>query len=213
MLYNKKLGYALLLSKIIFMNNGALLLINSSLKKILTIFLIISISFSVGCKKGDTGPAGAVGATGATGDKGDKGDKGDTGTANVIYTSWVYATTFVDSIMDNSNVKVGHLSVPAITSDILNKGTILVYFTFGSGTYVLPYTSYAGGKANTINYLPKAGGIIISRFTHDNSNSIALSTLLQYRVIIIPGGVSGRLASTIDLQDYNAVCEAYKIPK
>jgi hypothetical protein len=33
----------------------------------------------------------------------------------------------------------------------------MVYFTFGEGIFPLPYTSYAGGKANTISFIPNVG--------------------------------------------------------
>lgn len=155
-----------------------------------------------------TGPKGATGATGAA------GAAGAAGTANVIYSGWMYANTFGDSIIDNSNLKVGHLKVPSLSSDILNSGTVLVYFTYGGGVLVLPYSSYAGNKANTINYIPGLNKITITRFTHDNSNSVALSTLLQYRYILIPGGkVAARTAgSGPDFSDYGAVCAYYHLP-
>lgn len=137
------------------------------------------------------------------GAKGDKGDQGDPGTANVIYSSWVYATNFSDSTIDNSSLKVGYVKASALTTAILNSGTVLVYFTYGGGTFTLPYTSNAGSKPNTISYTPMLGKILITRFTHDNSNSVALSTLLQYRYILIPGGVS--TLGNVDLNDYQAV--------
>jgi hypothetical protein len=91
---------------------------------------------------------------------------------------------------------------------------VIVYFTYGGGTFVLPYTSNAGGKPNTISFTPMLNKILITRFTHDNSNSVALSTLLQYRYIIIPGGVSGgRQAAPPDYGNYAAVCKYYNIPE
>jgi len=157
-----------------------------------------------------TGPRGATGATGAA------GAAGPAGTANVIYSGWVYASTFVDSIVDNSNVKVGHLKAPSLTADILGSGTVLVYFTFGGGTFVLPYTSYAGNKVSTINYIPGLNKIIITRFTHDNTNTVNLSTVLQYRYILIPGGKeAARMAGSGNVpeySDYKAVCAYYHLP-
>lgn len=124
------------------------------------------------------------------GPQGDQGVKGDPGTANVIYSGWKYAVSFNDSTIDNSSLKVGYVSAPDLTTTRLNNSLIQVYFTYGGGNFILPYTSNAGGKPNTISYTPMNQKILITRFTHDNSNTINLSTLLQYRFIIIPGGVA-----------------------
>jgi hypothetical protein len=163
---------------------------------------------------GDQGPAGPGGATGPGGPPGPTGPAGPTGTANVIYSGWQYATGFSDSTIDNSALKVGYVKAPSLTATILNSGTVLIYMTYGGGIFPLPYTSNAGGKPNTINFTPMLSKILISRFTHDNSNSVALSTLLQYRYIIIPGSVSGGRMATPppDYTDYKAVCTYYGIP-
>lgn len=165
------------------------------------------------CSK--TGPEGPAGAKGDKGDKGDTGAKGPTGTANVIYSNWIYAANFVDSIVDNSQVKVGHLYAPGISADILNSGAVLVYFNYGAGVFALPYTSYAGGKASTVNFTPGLKKIIITRFTLDNSNSIPLSTVIQYRYILIPGGVAGRQRDAyagLDWNNYEQVKAFFSIP-
>lgn len=145
--------------------------------------------------------------------QGPAGPQGPAGTANVIYSTWKYATNFNDSTIDNSSVKVGYVAAPSLTSTILNSGTVIVYFTYGGGNFTLPYTSNAGGKPNTISYTPMVNKILITRFTHDNTNSINLSTLLQYRYIIIPGGVPGGRGPLPDHNDYEAVCKYYNIPQ
>lgn len=156
--------------------------------------------------------AGAWGA--ALSLQGPAGPQGPAGTANVIYSTWKYATSFNDTTIDNSALKAGYVAAPSLSTTILNSGTVIVYFTYGGGTFVLPYTSNAGGKPNTISFTPMFNKILITRFTHDNSNSVALSTLLQYRYVIIPGGVSGgRQAAHPDYSDYTAVCRYYNIPE
>jgi hypothetical protein len=140
-----------------------------------------------------------------------KGSNGAPGTANVIYSGWNYATNFRDTTADNTDLHAGDLSAPKLTSAILNSGTVQVYFTFGGGVYTLPYTSYAGGKLNTMSYWPRLGHFIITRFTADNSNSVALSTLLQYRYVIIPGGITADAAKHVNLNDYEAVRKYYRI--
>lgn len=137
--------------------------------------------------------------------------QGPAGTANVEYSGWNYATNFRDTTADNSVLHAGDLAASKLTQAILDNGQVQVYFTFGGGVYALPYTSYAGGKLNTMSYLPRLGHFIITRFTADNSNSVNLSTVLQYRYIIIPGGVHVATINHVDLNDYEAVRKYYRI--
>jgi hypothetical protein len=116
--------------------------------------------------------------------------KGATGSANVIYSNWNYATNFRDSTIDGSANVIATLAAPSLTTNDLTNATILVYFTFGAGEFPLPYTSFAGGKGSIISFIPEVGQFIITRFTFDNSASVSMSPLLQFRFIIIPGGVS-----------------------
>lgn len=142
-----------------------------------------------------------------------KGATGATGSANVMYSGWSFAANFKDSIVDNSAIKVGHLNVPALTTPILNSGTVLLYLNYGGGVIPLPYNSYAGGKANIISFLPKLKQIVITRFTLDNSNTVPLSTIIQYRYIIIPGGTAAPTAAKRpNLANYQEVKAYYNIP-
>lgn len=159
-----------------------------------TLFVIFSA-----CKKGDTGP------------------QGKPGTANVIYSNWSYAisTSFKDSTIDASNVKIARLNAPELVDSVIAKGTLLVYFMFGTTIEPLPYTSIAGGKVSTISFLPTSKSIVITRFAHDNTASVPLSTSLQYRYIIIPGGVvsGGRMAKPdYKSMTYEEVCNQLGIP-
>lgn len=182
------------------------------MKKLSHLFICSFVMLLVlaGCQKGDPGTTGPAGPAGPDGPA---GPQGPVGTANVIYSSWVYATNFKDSTVDNSLVKVGYVAAKSLSSTILSSGTVIVYFTFGAGNFVLPYTSNAGNKPNTIAFIPALNKIIITRFTHDNSNSVSLSTVLQYRYILIPGGISGGRGPLPDYNDYAAVCKYYNIPE
>ncbi|MBS1664896.1 MAG: collagen-like protein [Bacteroidetes bacterium] len=165
------------------------------------LLLLTFTAFFTACKKGDTGPAGAQGPAGP------QGPKGDTGVANAIWSSWAYAGTIKDSVIDNSNVSIAPLLAPALTSARIANSTILVYFTYGSGYLLLPYTSYAGNKPNTMGFVTLPGKFIITRFTHDNSNAVKLSSILQYRYVIIPGGTPAPTS-----YDYNTVTRYYHAP-
>lgn len=128
--------------------------------------------------------------------------KGATGTANVIYSDWNYASNYRDSTIDGSYEQIATLSAPSLTAADLNTATIEVFFTFGAGDFPLPYTSYAGAKGSTISFIPKNGQIIITRFTFDNSASIPMSSVLQFRFVIIPGGVNVTDALTRQIETH-----------
>ena len=138
--------------------------------------------------------------------------KGPAGSSEVLYSGWTYAKAFSDTTVDNSALKVGYITAKTLTTAVLNSGTVLVYLTYGGSVFPLPYNSFAGGKNNTINYMPLFNRIVITRFTADNSRSVALSTVLQYRYVIIP---SGKLISSMpqkDLDNYELVKKTFNIP-
>jgi len=139
--------------------------------------------------------------------------QGPAGTANVQYSSWQYAGNPRDSTIDGSALHLADLAAPALSQNIIDAGVVQVYFRLGTNAFVLPYTSFAGGKESTISFLPRLKRIIITRFTADNTNSIPLSTALQYRYVLIPGGVSlGAIKNAhIDMSDYNAVAKFLQI--
>jgi len=147
--------------------------------------------------------------------EGPTGPKGNTGTAKVIYSDWKYAEhDNRDTIIVATNQNLFNLLAPEITKHRLDSAvTLLVYLTWGSDIHHLPYTSYAGGSGNTIDYFTRVGEIILSRFTFDNSNTVKLSNILQYSYVIIPGGVAGGTKSLLSYGHYRAVCIKYGIPE
>ncbi|RZK77683.1 MAG: hypothetical protein EOO85_08225, partial [Pedobacter sp.] len=74
------------------------------------------------------------------------------------------------------------------------------------------YSSFAGGKLNTINFMPLFNRIVITRFTADNSASVALSTLLQYRYVFIPAGTQVSNLPLKDLNNYELMKKTFKVP-
>lgn len=113
------------------------------------------------------------------------------GTANVMYSSWSNLDSAVrDTTIDGSNMQAGDINAPQISQEILDKGVVNVYMKFSDDVYPLPYTSYAGGTANVVDFLPRLNKLLITRFAMDNSGSIGFATSLEYRYVIIPGGVA-----------------------
>lgn len=176
--------------------------------------------------QGATGPQGPAGATGPAGPTGPQGPVGPTGpigpagpaggAANVIYTAWsTLAQAWRDSTIDGSLLKVNHKVVNSLTSNILNMGEVLCYFQIPGDVNVfpMPYTSNAGGTANTMSYIPSLGKVIYTRFTHNNSGSVGVSSSLRFREVLIPGGLlGGRTSMDLHNMTYEQVCQNFGIP-
>lgn len=138
--------------------------------------------------------------------------QGPPGTANVIYSEWATLQHAIrDTLIDGSHLKVSHITAPAVTQDILDNGLIMVYMKFSNMVYALPYISDAGGKPNEINFRSGIGKIPITRFAFDDSGSITIGINLQFRYILIPGGVTAKMRSSF-LEDYQVVKQYYGIP-
>lgn len=117
--------------------------------------------------------------------------KGATGTANVIYSAWGYGSNPRDTMIDESKLWVVNFPASALSLADLSTASIQVYLQFGGGEEVLPYIAYAGSVNSTLSFIPEKGTILITRYTSDNSGDIEIPLSLQYRYVIIPGGVEG----------------------
>jgi hypothetical protein len=149
---------------------------------------------------------------GTDGINGTNGSQGPVGSANVIYSNWTPGSVATATNIDGTNGLAFLLPANPITQDILDKGTILVYAKFSTTILPLPHTSFAGGEPSTITYYPEVGGIRIFRFRHSGVGTTSLSTSLNYRYIIIPGGVpSGKLSRDFKKMTYEEVCNYYSI--
>lgn len=171
----------------------------------LTLFAVTSCE-----KEGPAGPQGEPGPQGEQGPKGEQGAKGNTGTANIIYSQWATLKYPVrDTLIDGSHLRVSEIVAPKLTSAILNQGLIMVYMRFSNTTYALPYISDAGSKPSEINYRSVTGKIFITRFAFDDSGSVNMSGSLQFRYVLVPGGIEAAAQSGINLYDYTEVKQAF----
>lgn len=160
------------------------------MKKFKTIFTILLFAITTISCSSDDGADGVDGVDGAP---------GPAGTANVIFSGWINAPAGTPETIDGTSGLSTSFAVPQLTADIMSKGTILVYLSFGSGTsvYTLPYTSTAGGFANTITAIASLNSIKIFRFKHAaDGTTVGLPSTLSYRYILIPGGVSASTAKS-----------------
>ncbi|MDW8849845.1 hypothetical protein SD960_07050 [Flavobacterium sp. MMLR14_040] len=179
------------------------------MKILKTIFTLLLVSlFTISCSSDD-------GTNGTNGVDGQPGATGATGTANVIYSAWLTAPVAAAETVDGTSGMSTSLVVPELTDDILSKGTVLVYVSFGSGTFSLPYTSTAGGFVNTITAVSTLKKIKLFRFRHDQGGTVNLPTSLSWRYILIPGGVAAATSKTAKLDyskmSYQEVCAHFNI--
>lgn len=132
--------------------------------------------------EGQQGPQGPEGQPGA---QGPEGPGGADGNANVIVSEWKLSHTSKDTIIDGTDLRIATVDAPELTQNIINKAAVMVYMNFGNnGYFVLPYTSYAGGKTSTLSYFYTTKKIRPTRFTHDNGSNLPLS--VNYKYVIIP---------------------------
>lgn len=183
------------------------------LKSIITIFLLAI--FAISCSS-DDGTDGVDGINGTNGTDGAAGATGATGTANVIYSAWVNAPAAATETIDGTYGSSTSIDAPELSTDILNKGTVLVYMSFSGGVYPLAYTSTAGGSANTITAIPGSKKIKLFRFKHSgDGTTVGIPTTLSWRYILIPGGVPAATAKTAKLDyskmSYEEVCAHFNI--
>lgn len=173
----------------------------------------MAIITAIGCE-GPEGPTGPQGAQGPQGDQGVQGTQGDPGTANVIYSGWIVLSDLEaptdTSVLGRSYMKY---NIPAsdLTQEIIDMGTILVYFRLTGTVLQLP-TSFGGADPIYITFSPFVVGTlsILSQNLVSNT-STGLNSTIEFRYIFIPGGVAANKENLPDFNNYNAVVEYYGI--
>ena len=160
------------------------------MKHVFSVLSVASVAFftlflsttNVSCKKGDTGP------------------KGDTGVANAMYSKWTNVTFGGAILQSGDTVALGTITAPAITKDILNKGSVHVYLNLAGADTTnpvvvqLPYTDPI--SYSTVNIQLAVGKIYL--IGNDDFSG-------YYRYFILPGGVNVGRTQTIDWNNYAEV--------
>lgn len=179
------------------------------MKNFKTIFTLLIITLTTISCSGDDGNDGTNGVDGT---------QGPAGTANVIYSAWMNAPAGTPETIDGTSGLSTSIAAPELSADILAKGTILVYLSFGTGTniFTLPYTSTAGGATNTITAIASLNNIKLFRFKHANDGTtVALPASLSWRYILIPGGAAAATSKTAKVDyskmSYEEVCAHFNI--
>ncbi|MBV8389000.1 MAG: collagen-like protein [Mucilaginibacter sp.] len=188
----------------------------------IALMLLVMASCGKDGKVGPTGPTGATGPQGVAGTNGAVGATGATGTANVIYSDWITPSSYKKDTVFGSYHFYADITASAITQSVLDNGTVLVFGKLdGYNVSVWP-TAQVSPMPISITY--QLGSTIYTDFWSalatpgnvridfvDNQNYYnSISTLHQFRYVIIPGGV--HTLGSINPKNYNEVKQALHLP-
>jgi hypothetical protein len=126
------------------------------------------------------------------------------GTANVIYSGWFEAGSYINSGTQSAYVEK---TAPAISQEIIDEGVVLAYTKLISDNgFVrpLPATTFDINDAIWNYVIPGAGSIRFTVKTIDGGN-ISPAGTNQYRYVIIPGGVSLNKKKTLKQMPYKEI--------
>lgn len=144
------------------------------------------------------------------------------GSANVMYSGWSVASYAVGGTYTAglTNVKYGSINTTKITQTIRDSGIVLVYarkvagYTTTSESVPLPvmFKVNSGGNTEaTINF--SLGTQVIYINTTTTNNTYYADATIEYRYVIIPGGVAIAVAKNINLNDLHAVEKCFDLLK
>lgn len=187
------------------------------MKKVrLLVLTIVTLILVQSCSK--EGPAGPAGAQGPQGPQGPQGGQGNTGTANVTYSPWFNPVTWTNS--GTANVYYNKTAA-GITQAIVDQGVVLAYVKFTEDAGLvrsLPAVTFSGQVIWT--YLISPGLIRFNVNPTSGTGGFSPSFTMQFRYVIIPGGVAGgRMSSKpytlqqLQSMTYEQVMELYHIPE
>lgn len=168
-----------------------------------TISILAGLLFIISCKKGDTGP------------------QGPKGTSNVMYSAWFKPAAYEKDTVFGVWEFNYNQQVAAINQSVLDSGAVL---TFGKlrgynpavwpaaqvGQLPITVSYYQGGIQNDTWSAMATPGNLRIRFVNDHNIYTSISTMHEFRYIIIPGGTpAGRLRQL----SYEEICRKYNIPE
>jgi len=170
--------------------------------------LIVSITlFSCSPEDGQDGAIGPQGVQGDPGQDGADGTDGVDGNANVLYSDWFTVTQSDWSGIGGTKITFTQ-STSDLTEEITDTGVVLVYHRFNNQTRQLPYTYSPNGLHLVYKFVP--GSFTIEGF-HLDASAISAISPLDFRYIIIPGGVptAGKGARDFTKMTYEEVMDHF----
>ncbi len=161
--------------------------------------------------QGPKGDTGATGATGPAGPAGSAGTGGGTTTTNVIYSDWFTPVATDWQKVTEKNYIYGITDAKA-NQEIIDKGVVLAYTrqVAGGPAYLLPLMLETGSGLTNYNISAAVGKINIT-FVELLDIQGKPATGLQFRYVIIPGGIKSR--ANLDYSNFDEVAKTFGIPR
>ena len=174
--------------------------------KIIQILLILTLfSFFFACQKGEQGDIGPAGAKGIAGVTGDKGEVGINNSKGMLVSPWVEVKAAEWQAFGSNAFRVA-FTLPALTTDIANKGNVYFYMQPAGASFVypMPYSEGNGAKffGNLVNVNNTQGLYLYYGFI-PALGSFKLTTDYKFRLVIIPA--AARITTQIDWGNYESV--------
>ncbi|MDR8390240.1 collagen-like protein [Aliifodinibius sp. S!AR15-10] len=174
-------------------------------KYLVIIISSISLFFAIGCE-------GPEGPTGPRGEQGEQGPEGPPGAANVIYSEWI---TLSDLEAPSDTTVLGRTyskwEIPAseLTQEIIDQGTILVYFALEGVVLPLP-TTFGGENPIYITFAPFQPGTLSILAQNLDNTAHNLEANVQFRYVLIPAETAAK-QKQLDFSNYHETMEFYGI--
>ncbi len=167
------------------------------MKKIRTLTAILIGSAAIlclaitSCNKGDRGPEGPAGTNGTNGVSNIQ-----TSTLTTTNANWTYVAS--------SKSYTANITYAAVTSSVVDKGTVQVFMGGPSGTWVaLPY-SYG---IEQILYSYRTGEVWLE-YTYSDNTVPPIPSGLTFKIVVIPPGM---VKPNVNVHDYSELKQAYGI--
>jgi hypothetical protein len=178
----------------------------------LCLLAIATTALIVSCSKGDSGPAGPAGPAGAAGATGANGANGTNGSDSVMYSAWM-PMNMSDTIEGTADtVYYQNFTANAITSAILNTGTVVTYLETVDGNN----DSLIFNASTVLTESYYVGDIFVESFPPAATNSAGYNWAgYNYRFIVVPGdiattmfrGMTQQQIKTIDYPTFNKLAK------
>ncbi len=175
--------------------------------------LIVALLLMSSC--GTEGPEGPVGPAGPQGTTGQVGPQGPAGAANVIYSNWAKAGTWIKTNQFGTDRFYFDINnVNRLTQAVLDQGVVLLYSkleTENNQVRQLPIRVYALFTEDIIDFTLMVNRIRIwSIPVRGPQTPIIPSPNHEFRYVIIPGGQAGRIS--YENLSYAEAKEAFNLP-
>lgn len=172
------------------------------MKTKIVIAVFVLFSTLVSCKKaekGDMGPTGPAGSNGSNGN------------ANV---KMFYFGK--DSITTARTTFILSLTVPSVTSNMMDSSAILVYHlvTMNNGWYATPGLGYVASYESRLHYFSSTRQLIVSVYNPDGTvYSGSQVNISKFKVVLIPSSdYKGSRKKPVDFNNYEETMKYYGLP-